>query len=363
MAITFQLGTDSKGRRRAKHIAVRGWSGSPGAGGLAAIPIQVPTQEGLLSGVVTSWKDQWGWVSCPQVGDKDVFAHQEDLPPGVCVQPGMAITFQLGTDAKGRRRAKHIAVCGWNGNAGAGGTPAISRLPMAASAPWGALGGVVQGLAPGPNQVRAVTSAVPMMQGPARHNVMKRQQALPGPAEFMGQQVNGVVASWKDPWGWVSNPSFAGDVFAHMEDVVDGMQLAVGASVIFTVGIDNKGRVRAKQIQAGNGPVDGVGGAKKRKTEFENLDGRALEGEVISWKSPWGWIRVPDITGDIFAHKQDVITGEELAVGQMVSFVVGHDSKTHRWRAMCISPPLVDSGAPTSTLPNVQFPQAVVGIQ
>mmetsp|Transcript_63455 Transcript_63455/g.127242 ORF Transcript_63455/g.127242 Transcript_63455/m.127242 type:complete len:247 (+) Transcript_63455:1-741(+) len=191
----------------------------------------------------------------------------------------------------------------------------------------------------------------PMTQAPASHSVAAGQSAQPGAgaAQFMGQRMTGIVTSWKDRWGWISNQSFGGDLFAHLEDVPAGTPLIVGSQVSFAVGRDQQGRVRAKQIQVLQlGPVPalpmmGVAGPnKKRKTVadptvFEGLDGQPLEGEVKSWKSPWGWIQAPGVNGDIFAHKDDVYGGDELMVGQFVSFVMGRDPKTHRWRARNIS--------------------------
>jgi len=140
----------------------------------------------------------------------------------------------------------------------------------------------------------------------------------------------------KDAWGWISNPLFGTDIFAHSEDLAEGTNTEIGSPVVFTVGKDVKGRIRARQIEPpGGGLGDGGMGAQKRK-ELQGHEGQALEGMVVSWKSPWGWIRAEGIDGDLFAHLQDVPSGEELAVGQTVSFVVGRDQKSQRYRAVQI---------------------------
>ena len=52
--------------------------------------IEIPMAEGRLRATVTSWRDQWGWISCPDIPDGDVFAHKEDLPPGAIITMGCA---------------------------------------------------------------------------------------------------------------------------------------------------------------------------------------------------------------------------------------------------------------------------------
>merc|ERR1712176_58389 len=133
-----------------------------------------------------------------------------------------------------------------------------------------------------------------------------------------------------------------------MEDIHDGAVPVVGSPVLFTIGSDNKGRLRARMMQVGRLPPSNGGFMKKRKVcdfgsiqdspkGFEPFDGQVLEGEVASWKSPWGWIRAPGFGGgDLFAHKEDVESGEELDEGQHVTFTVGRDPKSGRWRALQI---------------------------
>lgn len=175
---------------------------------------------------------------------------------------------------------------------------------------------------------------------------------LPGPQAFIGQKLEGRILSHKDPWGWISCPLFGGDLFAHSEDMKfpgDAFP-PVGSQVFFTPGTDNKGRMRALQISTGGkGGGGGGGGGKKRKADngapkerageadFEQLEGSVIEGEVSSWKSPWGWIKSESFAGDLFAHKEDVQSGEDLAPGSQVFFMVARDQKSGRWRARQIN--------------------------
>lgn len=346
LGVTFEIGLDPKtGRKR-------------------ALKIEVPSLENRLNGVVTSWKDQWGWVSCAEIQDGDIFAHREDLPDGAWVEVGTPVTFELGADDKGRRRAKRIGVCGPAvPTVGKGGC--VPNMPISPISPVkGAFKGNSVGFGDkvGAGKIQPAASAagcgsfagcnVSGGKGHANHGYQVvyvpvpaagavkgggvRKGAITGPAGFMGQRLNGLVASWKDAWGWISNPLFGTDIFAHSEDLAEGTNTEIGSPVVFTVGKDVKGRIRARQIEPpGGGLGDGGMGAQKRK-ELQGYEGQALEGMVVSWKSPWGWIRAEGIDGDLFAHLQDVPSGEELAVGQTVSFVVGRDQKSQRYRAVQI---------------------------
>merc|ERR1712194_98180 len=121
------------------------------------------------------------------------------------------------------------------------------------------------------------------------------------------------------------------------EDFSGAAPPAPGTEVTFTVGTNNKGKLRALMIQE-------RGGAKRRRVEvaprpekdnsaLEEAEGSTFEGEALSWKSPWGWVRVEGM-GDLFAHKEDVNTGDDLAPGAVVQFVVGRDPKKDRFRAL-----------------------------
>jgi len=350
LEVAFEIGLDPKtGRKR-------------------ALKIEVPSLENRLTGVVTSWKDQWGWVSCAEIQDGDIFAHREDLPDGAWVEVGTPVTFDLGTDDKGRRRAKRIGVCqpsvptvgkggfmpstfpnapvkgafcgnslGMANKVGAGKGCDASFAAAASAQGCGGFAGCTasggKGHAKG-DMVQVVYIPVPAAGAPK--GSMRKGAVAAGPAGFMGQRLNGLVASWKDAWGWISNPLFGTDIFAHSEDVAEGTELAIGSPVVFTVGKDVKGRIRARQIEPPGGGAGDGGMASQKRKELQGREGQALEGVVISWKSPWGWIRASGIDGDLFAHLQDVPSGEELTVGQTVSFMVGRDQKTQRYRAVQI---------------------------
>ena len=147
------------------------------------------------------------------------------------------------------------------------------------------------------------------------------------PAEaFLGQRLDGLVSSWREQWGWVSSPLFSGDVFAHAEDLTGPKIPTLGAHVLFTIGKDAKGCVRALEIEVGRllpGANSGANApaalnAGKRSAGgmitpaagcrggmgkgFEAVEGQQVQGSVVTWRSPWGWVSCEGVGGDLFAH-------------------------------------------------------------
>jgi len=362
--VRFDVGTDSKsGKPRAKRIEL----------------LDVPEPSERLTGEITSWKEQWGWIRCDEAEGGDVFAHSDDLM--TVVQVGIKVTFEMGTDKTGRRRGRKISALGGKGKGGKGkGGMDMQMMPMhhgdrrggygKGPEPMmqgrhmkgdmgmkGGFGGCYGGgYGPpgyGPHDGYGGCGGGGFMGGhpgdfgPAFHGGpppgFGGKGGMPGPQAFIGQQLEGRVAMWKELWGWISCPLFGGDIFAHKEDLKGGGDApAKDTRVFFIPGTDNKGRMRALQISTGGKGGSGGGSGSKRKAEskprageadFEQLEGSVIEGEVASWRSPWGWIKSPNFAGDLFAHKEDVLSGEELTPGQQVSFLVARDHKSSRWRA------------------------------
>lgn len=81
--------------------------------------------------------------------------------------------------------------------------------------------------------------------------------ASPAPEDFVGLgPITGEVRSWKREWGFITSPSFMGDLFCHQGSVQwtspppEGAplaQLLTSAAVTFEVTIDQKGRTSATQ--------------------------------------------------------------------------------------------------------------------
>jgi len=62
------------------------------------------------------------------------------------------------------------------------------------------------------------------------------------------------------------------------------------------------------------------------------FQGQRLVGSVTRFKDMWGWISCPDIGCDVFAHLQDVQSGE-LLKGATCNFEIGLDAKSGKPRA------------------------------
>mmetsp|Transcript_18209 Transcript_18209/g.50704 ORF Transcript_18209/g.50704 Transcript_18209/m.50704 type:complete len:507 (+) Transcript_18209:73-1593(+) len=329
-SVTFELGAHGKsGKRR-------------------ALSIEPVVTEQRWRGTITTWRDMWGWISCPDVLDGDLFAHRDDMPLTSNVAVGVTVSFELGFDEQGRRRARRIGLA-----QGAAVVIGVAR-------PGASLGtGTVRHACLG-NVLRSssgpMTSAMVEKLGKAhfslgvvggcavaapagnvdRHDV--RSSGVP-----LGQQLNGLVSMWKDQWGWISNPLLVADIFAHVEDLNSEVLPIVGSPLSFVVGQDSKGRSRALNIQLLTPPADGLpnpcAGKRMQGLAFDKgfqvAEGLQLQGLVASWKLSWGWIRCGDgvFSGDIFAHSGDVEGGGDLTVGEVVCFVVGRDLQSGRWRA------------------------------
>merc|ERR1712107_20910 len=154
-----------------------------------------------------------GWIQCPQIAGGDIFAHSSDVVPGSTIVVGMPVTFTLGTDMKGRRRANRISadMSGCYGGCigfGSGGGKAFSGkcgngIPFMGFA--GKCGGVQdfggKGILKGGSNMKAGADL----------------------SAYHGQRLEGQVTSWREQWGWIASPSFAGDaeIFAHFEDCKD----------------------------------------------------------------------------------------------------------------------------------------------
>jgi len=211
-----------------------------------------------FEGTVKSWKSPWGWVCSPQL-EGDLFAHEKDVRSGN-LRKDAAVTFEIGEDVKsGKARALNIEVH----------RVELSTLPQTG-----------------------------------------------------GERIEGTVASWKEAWGWLSSPRLEGEIFAHREDILNvepSVVLAVGTSVVFEVGTDNKsGKPRAQRIELS---TDGT-----------------LHGTIVSWKDKWGWISSPQLAeGDVFAHREDIASGAWVDQGTTVQFVLGVDAQGRR-RAKGITP-------------------------
>lgn len=191
-----------------------------------------------------------------------------------------------------------------------------------------------------------------------------------------GQVLEGDVTKWNEQsaFGWIQAQGLDKEVFAHKEEVLTGQDLSVNQHLYFTLGRDAKsGRWRARGIAdspdaamqaraAGQPPQGGAsapvqprqampakrpapqssglvmgGGAGER--DLDEVEGQQLVGVVTKWKanSAFGFLQAEGYK-EIFAHKEEVVGNQDLAAGMYVTFTVGRDAKSGKWRSFFISP-------------------------
>eukprot|EP00927_Polykrikos_kofoidii_P020987 TRINITY_DN20018_c0_g1_i1.p1 TRINITY_DN20018_c0_g1~~TRINITY_DN20018_c0_g1_i1.p1 ORF type:complete len:674 (+),score=114.67 TRINITY_DN20018_c0_g1_i1:38-2023(+) len=430
----IRLGTPRKGATVTFEHGVDDKSGRP-----RAVRIEIADDlSGQLVGMLTEWRESYGWITCPQVPDGDVFAHGQDFAQSLPASVGDEVTFYLGNDDKGRRRAQHILPLwadggGWamggacskgkdwgkgkhwskgknwgkgndwgkgddwghgndwgKGNDGGKGKTWGKNQDWGKGKDWGkgnnwgnsmdggqgweegwdmswdgGFGtGYDHGYCSGSDSGFGIGFGTSDGKGCAStdgkgawgyHSGLPPDAAwhggcsdgwteygqgcVPGPDALVGHVLEGEVCNWKDAWGWVISPHFAGELFVHSQEVRGGGPVPVGTWVTFTVGLDRKQRLRAFQVDSPWGRDSSGDAPTKRKLLLDqghdpSSAGQRHEGEVSSWRSPWGWIRSEGVAGDVFVHKDDVEGQQELVAGQAVCFVVGQDASSGRSRAM-----------------------------
>ncbi|CAE8715519.1 unnamed protein product [Polarella glacialis] len=143
----------------------------------------------------------------------------------------------------------------------------------------------------------------------------RRDSKLPSSG---GEVLQGQIRSWKEDWGFIVAPEhFDGDLFVHKGSLQDAEALTSGVFVDFEVGTDTKGRRTAFNVRVASEPQDWVG------------TGTRLQGQIRSWKHPWGFLVSPgSFVGDLFYHMGQLtlpLSPEMIQPGFQVSFVIEED--------------------------------------
>lgn len=160
------------------------------------------------------------------------------------------------------------------------------------------------------------------------------------PEDFIGQgAVVGQIRSWKKEWGFVTSPSFEGDLFCHTDSFEtpienEALEEMIGAAVNFEVTTDKRARPRATKVNIVGAPVPGKGlrtqGLTTEKTQ-EIYESEPMVGMIRSWRDPWGFIVCPEkFEGDLFVHRDsftDVVPPEQDLAGAQVQFRRGEGKR------------------------------------
>jgi len=243
--------------------------------------------DGSYHSVVKSWQKDWGWITSPQIPTGDIFAHAEDA--GGCLPVGAEVTFDIGIDEKSRRqRARRIAPVGWTEMTGKGGKGVdFGKGSDYSYGKEGAFYSMGKGK-------ELVSYSWPSAKG---YDMSSGK----------GYDMGGAKGSFDNSFGWSNPKGFGG------KGVAQGFLPQEG-------GVKRKAPSESQDIES-----------------FQLLEGQYCEGTVRTWKIPWGFIQSSSFRGDLFAHKEEVISGQDLEPGQSVSFVMGRDPKSGRWRATMIN--------------------------
>lgn len=291
-AVSFQVQLDVKGRATATEVTEA-----------TSVP-EDSIGQGAIMGTIRSWKKDWGFIVAPEYFDGDLFCHQDNLAldlkelgPLDKVLTGKTVAFEIAADRRGRTCANNVMV----------------DLESQ-------------------NEVADFVSVALDSSPPTDQEVAQ-----------------GVVRSWREPWGFIVCPEkFEGDLFCHKDaftHVLPERVDLVGQSVEFVRTCDQKGRFRAEQVQLLGWTTSEAAqthsySRKAVATEdskiieitdprLAHLAGATLRGNVVSWKVDSGFIASPEnFAGDLYCHKDSLDQGVHfLAEGARVEFQVDNESR------------------------------------
>lgn len=334
-----------------------------------------------LTGIVRSWRRDWGFIRSEQHFEGDLFCHQEQLEPADSFLRGEVdisqlvvnnmVSFEVMVDQKGRAHAAKVRLI----DQVTGGDHAMSpQLPRSMNAGSGlmpsqhSVPSVVGGeMLAGHSQKAQVFGRTPEKKEPGvtalNGNNTERFQHI------IGQMVVGSVRSWKGEWGFVVAPeAYEGDLFCHKGNLQNGLDsLQVGAKVQYEVNIDPRGRASAFNVICIDEPEDwAISGEQlqgqsladdplpekqepaaaltgNNAERFQHILGQPIVGSVRSWKGEWGFLVAPEAyEGDLFCHRGNLNNGAEiLAVGARVTFEVNTDprGRATALNVTCLSEP------------------------
>jgi len=302
--VQFQVTTDNKGRPCASNVIVKDDvdNSSPQddveEGDVDVMSTKdadwpnILTSE-VLHGTMRTWRDPWGFISCPERFPCDLFVHGKHFAQASReIHAGDAVSFQICLDSRGRPHAFNVV------------------LETDESTP--------------------TTTHITSEDNTTNNNVQQESATSQNdfgrldPARFIdliGKPLVGTVRSWKSPWGFITSPEhFYGDLFVHTENLPEGASsLTPGSTVSFQVSYDRKGRAVAVKVAGAGSVKDWVGNQQ------------TLQGFLRSWKDHWGFIASPaNFPGDLFCHMQSFnppLSAEQLGSGVNVLFSVDTDKK------------------------------------
>lgn len=334
------------------------------------------TYEGQrVVGTVKSWKDQFGFLTSPEV-QGDIFVHAHENPElGGPLYVGEQVIFDLTSGKNGQPHAKNVARTGATGGQA---IPSMTGVLVSFRDGWGLIESPSlpeklycgerenpllkeQGVSTGDEvQFEVGTNMSNGKSRAANMRLVVKEQS-----ELVGRRCNGIVKTWKDGWGFASSSKFSGMIMLgqkHLQAAGLSWQLQVGATVSFEVSHGKQGKYEAVNIAstmpaassfqppppstpfpgynatfvprtvahvvpptsgafyggAAPGYGSSFGGARDRsRTPAARGSGR-MTGTVKTFRGSWGFIQSDHQPGDIYVHAG--AADRPLQAGERVEF-------------------------------------------
>mmetsp|Transcript_34843 Transcript_34843/g.80825 ORF Transcript_34843/g.80825 Transcript_34843/m.80825 type:complete len:520 (-) Transcript_34843:350-1909(-) len=302
------------------------------------------------SGVVKSFRDQWGFLTAEGV-EGDVFLHLGDSPAlaGTPLRLGETLEFDLSTGGP-NNQARAINATRVQTEAGVGGGGAtLSGTVKSFKQGWGLLespsleGALYFGDRDNPHLKDGVvmpgdevTFEIGTNPMDGRSKAINVTLSVKDQSQCIGQRFRGSVKSFADGWGFAISPRFTGTILLGSKQVsAANVALQTGDIVEFEVAVAPNGKFEATNIQkAMPGMVDlsSVAGASARdrsRSPFVTPSLQAAvqaEGRFVGtvkkmFVDGWGFIVCDQISGDVFVNMRDSpALVQPLQQGEMVSF-------------------------------------------
>jgi len=203
-----------------------------------------------LRGWVRSFRETWGFLNSLEF-EGDLFVGLKANPHLLGLVQDEEVEFEISND-RGKREAVQVHSLGLPNPEGLGIAPQAADISNVAC------------VAPG----RALRAQV---------------------EHLVGQQVEGLIKSFKENWGFVNSLSFVGDLFLHSRSNPQLGVANVGDPLLFEI---------AEDLNAAGGyhAINAV----VLKTDVQQLVGETVQGRVKSFRSGWGFVNSSRFEGDVF---------------------------------------------------------------
>mmetsp|Transcript_30698 Transcript_30698/g.79628 ORF Transcript_30698/g.79628 Transcript_30698/m.79628 type:complete len:525 (-) Transcript_30698:148-1722(-) len=338
--------------------------------------------DGAISGVVRSFKGDWGFLTSDAF-EGDCFFHLRDNPQAQGIVAGTTVTFALSVSNSGKRQATNMTVVKkepidligqtasgtvrsfsnshgfiispvFNGDLFVGliGNPHLRGQQLVTGESVDFTISADKNGRPEASNVQRVGGPVPVPSVPAPWQpappagLLRDRSRTPrghpaagaGPGELVG-----IVKRFDSGWGFLLSDSIPGDIFVHERDnpTVQQTGLDPGMQVAFTLAEDKGGKRKAvgvtplgRGMRAPPPPLYGRSSYTQPRPLAAPappgppaaaqgvLPSHRMVGRVKRFRDGWGFLDCDQVDGDIFVGKKDNPNLPDLVEGQHVSFIL-----------------------------------------